>query len=53
MWCDICEKNVKGRTHKFGDSYASVYICEKHKGMLKRAVKPHNKRYKSLKVNKI
>jgi len=29
-WCDICEKNVRGRSHKIGDAYASIYLCDKH-----------------------
>ena len=29
-WCDICEREVKGRTHKIGNAYASVYLCDKH-----------------------
>jgi len=29
-WCDVCEKNVKGRSHKIGNVYASIYLCGKH-----------------------
>jgi len=29
-WCDICEREVKGRSHRIGDAYASLYLCNRH-----------------------
>jgi len=29
-WCDLCEKCVKGKVHKFSGEGYSLYVCDKH-----------------------
>jgi len=35
-WCDIHERQEKGRTQKVGNEYASVYVCATAKRQLDR-----------------
>ena len=35
-WCDMCEKEVKGKVHKLGDGENTIYLCDKDWRLYKR-----------------
>ncbi len=35
-WCDICERKVKGKTHKVVFPGYSLYLCDRHYKIIKK-----------------
>jgi ribosome-binding protein aMBF1 (putative translation factor) len=40
-YCDICEKSVRGKTHKFVSEGYLLYLCNKHNKEMHRYVLKH------------